>query len=190
MHQWSLEERFLSITTNWVELVGERYTDHNGQKLEYYRVERSDSVIVLPVHGDYLLTAPPTFRPGIGESSLDFPGGRIGQSSVEEAARGVLLRELNLPAEMLQGLEPMNRRGWPVDSSFSSQRLFGVVARLSSDLLPAESTAERFPLTPEGKRDLLDRIDCAQCRLVLLHYLLGSRDEQQGSLKPGSSQDT
>lgn len=179
MPKWSLEDRFLALTTHWVALVGERYTDHRGQRLEYYRVERSDSVIVLPVHGDGLLTASPSFRPGIGETTLDFPGGRIGERPLDEAAQNVLLKELNLPATMLQGLEPMTRHGWPVDSSFSDQRLFGMIAELRSEPLPAEATCECFPLTPQGKADLLLRMDCAQCRLVLFHHLLGRENADQ-----------
>lgn len=167
MSKWSLEDRFLTLTTHWVSLVGERYTDHRGERLEYYRAERADSVIVLPVHGDALLCAPRTFRPGIGETTLDFPGGRVQGSSVEEAARRILLRELNLSADMVLDLRLMNRGGWPVDSSFSDQRLFGAVARLHADPLP-ESAGERHPL----KESLLHELECAQCRLVLLHYLL------------------
>lgn len=185
MSKWSLEDRFLALTTHWVTLVGERYTDHRGQRLEYYRAERADSVIVLPVHGDGLLTAPPSFRPGTGETTLDFPGGRIGERPLDEAARDVLLQELNLPATMLRGLEPMTRHGWPVDSSFSDQRLFGMIAELRLDPLPAEATCERFPLTPQGKEDLLLKMDCAQCRLVLFHHLL-EMDMPIGST-PGSS---
>lgn len=178
MAQWTLEDRFLALSTHWVTLVGERYTDHRGKRLEYYRVERADSVIVLPLHRESLLTALPAFRPGIGEVCLDFPGGRIGERSVEEAARDLLLQELNLPAEMLLDLAPLNRNGWAVDSSFSDQRLFGMLARLRSDPLPEGAAYERFALTPEGRRDLLHAIACAQCRLVLLEYLLRDGREE------------
>lgn len=176
MPEWTLEDRFLTLSTNWVTLAGEHYTDQRGERLEYYRAERADSVIVLPVHGDALLCAPRTFRPGIGETTLDFPGGRVPGSSVEEAARRILLRELNLSADMVLDLRLMNRVGWPVDSSFSDQRLFGAVARLRPDPLP-EGAGERHPLSPEGRERLLLQMECAQCRLVLLHYLLESRSE-------------
>jgi len=176
MPEWTLEDRFLTLRTNWVTLVGEHYTDQRGEWLEYYRAERADSVIVLPVHGDALLCPPRTFRPGIGETTLDFPGGRVQGNSVEEAARRILLRELNLSEEILLDLRLMTRRGWPVDSSFSNQRLFGAVARLRPDPLP-QDVGECHPLSPKGKERLLHELKCAQCRLVLLHYLLESRSE-------------
>ena len=176
MPEWTLEDRFLTLSTNWVTLVGEHYTDHRGERLEYYRAERADSVIVLPVHGDALLCPPRTFRPGIGEATLDFPGGRVPRGSLEEAARRILLRELNLPSDMVLDLSLMNRLGWPLDSSFSDQRLFGALAPLRPDPL-SEGAGERHPLNPEGKERLLNELQCAQCRLVLLHYLLEDRRE-------------
>ena len=170
MTKWILEDHFLTLTTHWVTLIGEHYTDHRGKRLEYYRAERSDSVIVLPIQENTLLCAPRTFRPGVGESTLDFPGGRVDANSVEETAQRILLRELDLTADMLQDLELMNNRGWPVDSSFSDQRLFGAVARIRPEAAP-QGAVERFPLTSDGQADLLRELECAQCRLVLLQFL-------------------
>jgi hypothetical protein len=181
MSDWTLEDRFLTLNTHWVALIGEHYTDHRGQRLEYYRAERPSSVIVLPVLDNTLLLPPRSFRPGIGESALDFPGGRIGDESVEKAATRILHRELNLSEDMLQGLELMNRRGWPVDSSFSDQRLFGAVARLHPNASPGVS-GERFPLTPEGQAMLLRDLECVQCRLVLLHFLRATGGAENASL--------
>jgi len=181
MTHWTLEDRFLTLATHWVSLVGEHYTDHRGQRLEYYRAERSDSVIVLPVQENTLLCAQRSFRPGIGESTLDFPGGRIGDQSPEEAARRILSRELGLDPDALRELALLNQRGWPVDSSFSDQRLYGAVARLHPEASP-EDAGERFPLTPEGQARLLRELECAQCRLVLLHFLRATGGMENGSL--------
>jgi len=175
MSDWSLEDRFLTLSTHWVTLIGERYTDDRGRQLEYYRAERADSVIVVPVQRDSLLLAPRTFRPGIGESALDFPGGRIGNRFTEEAARDILARELGLNPDALQDLALMNSRGWPVDSSFSDQRLFAAVAHLHPDAA-LDHACERYPLTPEGRGELLRELECAQCRLVLLQFLANAEE--------------
>lgn len=180
MSDWTLQDRFLTLSTHWLSLIGERYEDGSGRQLEYYRAERADSVIVVPVQGDTLLLAPRTFRPGIGESALDFPGGRIGNRPVEEAARDILARELGLPPDAPRDLALMNRRGWPVDSSFSDQRLFGAVARLRTDAAP-DVACKRYPLTPEGRAELLRKLECAQCRLVLLHFLFGPEESSPRS---------
>jgi hypothetical protein len=46
--------------------IGERWLCDQGRELEYWRVEKVDSVIVLPIQAGRLLCVRPTFRPGHG----------------------------------------------------------------------------------------------------------------------------
>ncbi|WP_228040136.1 hypothetical protein [Nodosilinea sp. LEGE 07088] len=42
--------------------------------LEYWRVEKADSVIILPLQNQRLILPPHTYRPGMGKLTLDFQG--------------------------------------------------------------------------------------------------------------------
>jgi hypothetical protein len=129
----------LFFATNWVRLIGESYTDQDGKDIEYYRVEKTDSVIVLPI---------------------------------QDSALAILGRELGVSADRIEDMQVMDSQGWPINSSFSNQKLFGLIAYMSSGLDDSSAnTGGCFSINPESISDLLARIDCAQCRLVLFHYL-------------------
>ncbi|HMB30691.1 MAG TPA: hypothetical protein VKN82_02580 [Desulfohalobiaceae bacterium] len=104
---------------------------------------------------------------------MDFPGGRIIEDkSIKDSALAILGRELGVSAERIEDMQVMDSQGWPINSSFSNQKLFGVIAYMSSGLDDSSAdTGGCFSINPEGISDLLARIDCAQCRLVLFHYL-------------------
>ncbi|WP_297041249.1 hypothetical protein [Thermosynechococcus sp. OHK43] len=72
----SLDER-VRIPSKWVTLIGEKWLTDTGETLEYWRVEKADSVIVLPLQGDYFICLPPTFRVGVQRAAVDFPGGQV-----------------------------------------------------------------------------------------------------------------
>jgi hypothetical protein len=94
MTDWKLRDTFLNIATNWVRLIGESYTDQDGKDIEYYRVEKTDSVIVLPIYKDLIYCALASFRTGVQRSTLDFPGGRIIENkSIKDSALAILGRE-------------------------------------------------------------------------------------------------
>jgi len=78
----------VTIDSPWVKLLGERWIDDQGQALEYWRVEKAHSVIVLTIRQGNLLLPHAQFRPGAGRATLDFPGGRLpaGMPSVEVAS--------------------------------------------------------------------------------------------------------
>jgi len=75
-HPWQVRDRFLELHSRWMTLIGEHLQNQRGEILEYWRIEKVDSVIVLPIQGDLILLPSPSYRPGIGQMSLDFPGGR------------------------------------------------------------------------------------------------------------------
>jgi hypothetical protein len=160
----------MQLSNPWLSLIGERLETPDGQVLDYWRIERADSAIIVPIWRQQLILAPPTYRPGIGEVMLDFPGGRIpASSSPTEAAHAILQRELGLKAEAVQTLTSLNSTGWPINSSLSDQRLFGFWAQLSDELNVTESNNfPAFPFTQAGVAQLLAVLPCLQCRSVLM----------------------
>lgn len=72
---WQVYDRILELRTQWLTLIGEHWHTEQGQRLEYWRVEKADSVIVLPLLEQQLILARPTYRPGVQTQTLDFPGG-------------------------------------------------------------------------------------------------------------------
>lgn len=169
---WKLCDRFLEIRSHWFTLFGEHLEDSQGQRLEYWRIEKADSVIILPIHNHRIILPPPSYRPGVSQMTLDFPGGRVPEGQTpQEAVPKILQRELGIEVSDIAQLTPLNSQGWAVNSSFSNQKLFGFVAHLRDDinLLP-EFVANTYPTTSEGVQDLLKELICLQCRVILLEW--------------------
>lgn len=167
---WQIRDRFLELRSRWLTLIGEHLQDQEGQILEYWRIEKADSVVVVPLQGDRILLAVPSYRPGVGQVTLDFPGGRVAPGQTpQQAALITLERELGVAASEILQLSPLNSRGWAVNSSFSNQQLYGFVAEIDPG---AEVLAElaAYPGTSEGVQHLLQQLTCLQCRAVLLEW--------------------
>jgi ADP-ribose pyrophosphatase YjhB (NUDIX family) len=169
---WQLEDRFLYYHTRWVSFYGEHYTDSEGSRLEYYRVEKAPSVIVLPVQEGRIYAAPWQYRAGVGRATLDFPGGRVDEEAgVEVSARSILQRELGVPPNEVE-IELFYENGLLLNSAFSDQKLYAAAARISpSFTIAEEQTGGMWPLDGDGLSRLLGELECAQCRLALLEYL-------------------
>lgn len=179
---WQTRDRFLELHSRWMTLIGEHLQDPQGEILEYWRVEKADSVIVLPMLDDDLVTSgthrillpSPSYRPGVGRVTLDFPGGRVPEGqSPDQAAISALKREIGIDAVSITQLIPLTTQGWAVNSSFSNQKLFGFVAQIhnTAKLHPA-MMAVTYPATLEGVQYLLRKLTCLQCRAVLLEWWL------------------
>jgi hypothetical protein len=167
---WTLQQALMRLSNPWLALIGERLQTPEGQAVDYWRIERADSAIVVPIWRQQLVLAPATYRPGIQEVTLDFPGGRIKPNQDPEyAAHQILQRELKLRSDQIQSLAPLNAVGWPINSSLSNQRLYGFRAQLHDDIdLDAGVSCQRYPLSPQGIAQLLKILPCLQCRAVLL----------------------
>lgn len=170
-------DQFIIIRSPWLTLIGEHVKDAHGQILHYWRVEKADSVIILPVSGERFYLPPPQYRPGIGSAAVDFPGGRVvANQEVTEAARQILLRELGLPEKHIPRLRYLNPGGWAINSSFSNQKLHAFVAEIQPEAIAqAKNLGASFPVTHQGIKDLLRDLDCLQCRAVLLEWVLHSQ---------------
>jgi hypothetical protein len=170
-------DQFITIRSPWLTVIGEHLTDEQGQILHYWRVEKADSVIILPLSGERFYLTAPQYRPGIGNSTVDFPGGRVlANQDVTDAARQILLREQGLPEECIFSLQYLNPGGWAINSSFSNQRLHAFVAEIQPEAIAqAKNLGASYPVTQQGITDLLRDLDCLQCRAVLLEWVLHSQ---------------
>ncbi|HIK09164.1 MAG TPA: NUDIX hydrolase [Oscillatoriaceae cyanobacterium M33_DOE_052] len=170
---WPVQDRFLELHSRWLTLIGEHLLDGEGNLLEYWRVEKADSVIVLPIQDDCLIVLPPTYRPGLGQATIDFPGGRLlNGHPPHAAATTILCRELGIEPEAIKQMTPLNVQGWAVNSSFSNQKLYSFVAALHGARQAAAKSARTYPITAEGVQMLLQELTCLQCRAVLLEWWL------------------
>jgi len=149
---WQTLSRFLEIKSPWLTLIGEKLQDHQNQILDYWRVEKADSVIVIPIQNHWVFLPVPVYRPGIGKTTLDFPGGRLPQGiSPEAGAIAILQKELNIQPEDIAKLTTINSKPWYINSSFSNQKLYGFVAQLKLEVgIEASYIGARYPLTPKG----------------------------------------
>ena len=171
--KWKLLELIVSIKNKWLTVFGERLADENNQPITYWRVERPDSIIVIPFHNDNILLPKPYYRRGIDQFTYDFPGGRYNpEISHEEAAYGIIERELGVVKKDIIELLPINKIGWAVDSSFSTQNLYVFEAHIQKNTtLDSDNVDNSIPVTRSGFCTLLDQLSCLQCRCALLQWM-------------------
>jgi len=171
---WQLLSRMVEVRSPWLSLIGERLRDQTGRELDYWRVERPDSLLVVTVHRGRLILPARSYRPGVGRATLDLAGGRLEDpGTIPEVARSIVRREFNLgPGEFVASQEQLNPSGWDVDSSTSSQRLYGVALELDPRaVVPDDTLGACYPATELGSRELLRELSCVQCRAVLGEWL-------------------
>jgi hypothetical protein len=168
--KWEKLSQFVSIDTPWMRLIGERLLDDRKNELEYWRVQKDDSLVVVTKHRDRFVLPTKMYRPGLDEMTLDFPGGRVPSdtSNMDGLARKIVCRELCISGNCIESMEALNKeQGWPINSSFSNQKLFGYVCVLVDE---TELDENNFVAYTEVEA-LLDELPCLQCRHVLLEYL-------------------
>lgn len=167
---WKVNERFFNLKNKWVEFIGESCEDKDGNELEYYRVNRSDSLIIIPICGNKIILPQIYYRHGIEKDTLDFPGGRFpNDRKFEDVSHEILFKELGIQKHQVKSLEVLNENGWYVDSSFSNQRLFGVVAHL--DDKDVKLFGKTVDCDTENLRQILESLICLQCRAVFIEWL-------------------
>lgn len=169
---WKTLDRFVEIRSPWFTLIGEHIQDDLQQIHDYWRLEHTDSVVILTIHDNKILFPMLNYRPGLGKPTLDFPGGQVnaGQTS-EMAARKILEKELGVTEDAIAHLTLLNPSGWPINSAFSNQKLYGFVAEIDPQVsVNLDFVAVTYPTTSEGIRTLLKDLACLQCRSVLIGW--------------------
>jgi hypothetical protein len=171
---WRHLSRIVEIRSPWLSLIGERYLDEAGRELDYWRVEKPDSLLVITVHRGCLILPARSYRPGVARATLDFAGGRLENPSLITAtAEAVVRREFDLRGDdVVASQAPLNPAGWDVDSSTSSQRVYGIALELREDaVVPDDSIGASYLATNLGGREALGDLLCVQCRAVLHEWL-------------------
>jgi hypothetical protein len=172
MKAWLVLNAIAKLQSPWLTVIAERLQDEQGHLLDYWRIEKADSLVILPIQAETLLLPSASYRPGIACCTLDFPGGRIDPTqSLESVAHSILKRELGIPAAGIRQLQRLNPEGWAVNSSFSNQKLFGMVAQIEPTLV-LDRVGSRFPCQPAGIQSLRQQLTCLQCRAVLQEWLM------------------
>lgn len=173
--RWRVCKRFLEMRSSWFTLIGENLQDDRGEILEYWRVEKADSVVIVTIQKNQLILPKPMYRPGVGENTFDFPGGRVGEDkSLSAVVPTILKRELGIEADSIGEITPLNTKGWAVNSSFSNQKLYGFVAQIKPSLLISpDYVGATYPANDTGVRELLEVLTCLQCRALLLEWWMG-----------------
>ncbi len=171
-HDWKTLDRFVEINSDWVKLIGEHLETSEGKTVEYWRVERADSVVILTIQADKFLFPTPMYRPGVGEATLDFPGGRVPAGITPAAAvPAIINKELGVSESAIDHIQPLNLIGWAINSSFSNQKLYGFVAELHPKAtVNPEVIGATYSVKPAGISDLLKKLTCLQCRALLLEW--------------------
>ena len=172
--RWDVVSRIVEVRSAWIAVIGERLRDATGHEREYWRVEKPDSVLVITLHRRRLILPVRAYRPGVGRSTLDFAGGRLDPGGTPAAAAAAIVRrEFNLSApDLFESQDQLNDTGWDVDSSSSSQQIYGVVVELNREVMVPEAViGGAYPATPTGGRDLMRDLVCVQCRAVLATWL-------------------
>jgi hypothetical protein len=150
------------LQSRWMTLYKDHLLSNGGYVLEYLRVDRSDSVIVLVRQAGKFVLPEPQFRPGIGERTLDFPGGRIDGTEPAICAELTVRRELQLAEDVHVQLDQLTARPFFVDSAFSSQKVFGFISEFPEGI--------SLPGKLYTTNELLEQLQCLQCRAMLLEW--------------------
>lgn len=171
--QWQTLSQIVEIRSQWIALVAERLRDNEGREFEYWRVEKSNSLLVVVEYRDLLVLPHPTYRPGVARVTRDLAGGRFdGSLSKRRTTQGILRREFHLTGAVKASITELNKTGWDVDSSTSNQQLYCVVANVdASTEIPSSRIGTSYPATVVGGRSLRDDLTCLQCRAAVEAWL-------------------
>jgi hypothetical protein len=169
---WKVVNKISVFKTPWVKLIGERVEDDEGKMLDYWRVEKEDSVVVIPVWKDHILLPPKYYRHGAGEYTYDFPGGRIlEKESNKEAGLRILNKELGVSKDQIKSLSEINSEGFLINSSFSDQKIYGYVADISEKVSWQDENIEFFRDEKSNTGEVLNKFICLQCRAIFLEWI-------------------
>lgn len=171
---WKVISQIVRVESPWLKIIAENLLDNEGKKLEYWRVEKPDGFLIITIQNGKIILPNQMYRPGVGEFTLDFCGGRLTAGlSAEQNIVSIVRRELSIKSDHpLEKWSYINKTAWALDSSFSSARTTGVVAELKPDAyVKAENICASYGMNKSGFDKLLKDLLCIQCRAVMLEWM-------------------
>lgn len=173
-NKWNKIKEIFHVKSKWLSLFCEEWKTDEGELLEYWRIEKADSLIVIPQFDNQFVLPQPIFRPGVNKATLDFPGGRLEGNSdpktLIERARNILCDELRITDNQIKDIKLIDRTGKIINSSFNSQKLFIVSTKLQNLSLITKKRLIFFKQEDSGI--LLEELECMQCSYALMYYLM------------------
>lgn len=168
---WSKKKEIIRMENQWLTLFGESWFD-GVDNIDYWRVERASSLIIIPLWKGYIVLPEPQFRVGVNKQTLDLPGGRYNETKdFDMVVLSILKKELNVNSSDIISVNKLHKEGWEVDSSFSNQKLYSVAINLKNDWVPKEGF-QLFHSNDIGIVKILNNITCLQCRSVIMHWFI------------------
>jgi len=187
--EWIKMGEIARIDSPWITIIAERLKDCDKDNImDYWRIERADSAIIIVLQGNRLIFPKYQYRPGVKRLTLDFPGGRIGKDQRPiDAVTGILEKELGVTQDDFDeknGIVALTDEiGWFVDSSVSSQKLYGFVVSLKVDAKVNQDKIHNrvYILDDTNDMDQLLKKDlqCLQCRSILMEWMFGPSSKKQ-----------
>lgn len=168
--KWKKVDEIVHIHSKWMDLYCETWDLGADEVCEYWRVEKADSVIVVSMYEDQFILPKPMFRPGVGRNTLDFPGGRVDDSSEKgliESSKRILKKELSVREENIAEIRIIDGFGKIINSSFNNQRVFVVYARINE----LENRNDFILFRKEITDELLEELNCLQCYYALTRLI-------------------
>lgn len=157
-------ENILTLKSKWVDIYCDKWKD-GTQILDYWRVEKLDSIIILPIFENEFILPKKQYRVGIDAFTLDFPGGRRSHTNLADSAKEILIRELEISEKNINGIVALGNKKFIVNSSFNSQCVSYYVAYLK-DIVNLKDCI-RYSIDDNA---LQDDLECLQCAFGLLLY--------------------
>lgn len=172
-NHWQIIDKIIEIKSKWLTLIGEKVKDEKGENLDYWRVEKADSLIIITQYQNSLILPKSSYRHGIAEVTLDFAGGRVNPTNkLPDIAYNILQRELNLTQEQIKFITPINHNGFIINSSFSNQKLWGFYCEIKPEIsLNNLFIHSVYNLNQKDIKHLLEDLQCLQCRSLLYECL-------------------
>jgi hypothetical protein len=164
-------KNIFELKSKWMELYCDVWKD-NENLIEYWRIEKPNSIIIITTYNNHFILPIPQFRPGVNKTTLDFPGGRQQTDNILNDAKNIICRELKIEDNDIEYVNEIDRKKYVINSSFNSQLLICLEASL-------KDINENTPIVKYSFSEvnsLLNDLECLQCAFAFNLYLNRQRN--------------
>lgn len=141
--------------------------EDNANLIEYWRIKKANSIIIITTYNNFYILPLPQFRPGVNRKTLDFPGGRQQTNNILKDAKNIVCRELQIKGDDIEYIQKLDSKKYMINSSFNSQTVIYLEASLKR--LNKSTPVIQYALSET--KTLLHDLDCLQCAFGLNLYL-------------------